>query len=319
MKSGAFLGVWCSPTKLRLGLLHGDGHVARYREAAMQGRTAQAVVLEMEAAISQYLQDCPLVPDGIGIGLPGYINPGKGIWMHCMSMGVRTPVMLASAIRDRFALPVFIDNDLNAATLAENYFGIGRFCKDFLYVQADEGVAIGIVSGGRLIRGAANCAGELGHVSVETDGEPCACNSHGCLENIVASEKLSGEVERLLALYPKSTLHLPGERMTSDMLFTHAQQGDELALRVARRAVRALGMGIVDCLNLLNPEHIVLSGSTCQTAWFVEQIKKYVYDNGFVSSIATLKDISHSNVGGDYTEVLSAACLCFVPEVQSLP
>ena len=312
-KSEVFLGVGYGPSKIRLGLLERDGRIQQETVLELKNCSTSGVIPYLTEVIGNFLQEQGGIrPTAIGIGLPGYINPEKGIWMHCLSMGVRSPIALVPALREEFGVPVYIDNDLNAATLAENYFGIGRICRDFLFAAVDEGVAMGIVADGRLIRGVANCAGELGHVMAESGGELCACNSHGCLENIVSSSGLVTQAKRQAAAYPNSPLCTLQE-ITTDDIFRCAQAGDELSLRLAHRAVCALGIGLVNSINLLNPEHIVVSGSVCRNAWFVDQVRRHVYANGFVSSVATLKELSHSNINPKHIEILGAASLCFVP------
>ena len=312
MDSQWYLGVVYGMNCIHMGLAQRGGKVKDAVSVEISGRTQQNTASKLLDAIEAYTKGKD-APTAVGIGLPGYVNPQKGLWMHCMLMGIRQPIAITSILTQALSIPVYIDNDLNAATLAENYFGIGQISKEFLFVQADEGVALGIVTGGRLLRGIANCAGEIGHLTVEPDGELCECNSRGCLEPIVSINRIAEDAEKHIVDYPDSVLQ--GESMlTPEKIFTAAQSGDELALRIAYRAVKALGIGLVGCVNLLNPEHIVLTGRVGKNNWFLEQVKKYVYANGFVSSVATLKDISSSALTDDFPEVLGAASLCYVTE-----
>ena len=312
MDSEWYLGVVYGMNCIHLGLAQRGGKVKDTIHVEIRNRTQQNTAQKLLETIEAYIRDKG-TPAAVGIGLPGYVNPQKGLWMHCMLMGIRQPIVITSVLTEALSIPVYIDNDLNAATLAENYFGIGRISKEFLFVQADEGVALGIVTEGRLLRGIANCAGEIGHLTVETDGDLCECNSRGCLEPIVSFNSIAEEVAKHIGDYPDSDLQ--GESvLTPDKIFMAAQNGDDLALRIAYRAVKALGIGLVGCVNLLNPEHIVLTGRVGKNTWFLEQVKKYVYANGFVSSVATLKDISSSVLIDDFPEVLGAASLCYVNE-----
>jgi glucokinase len=305
------LGVSFQPASIRMGLVPPSGAMRDTVETAVTNRTPHNTVSLLIEAVRGYLRDKEK-PAAIGIGLPGYVNLEKGLWMHCLRMGIHTPIAVAAAVEQAFSLPVRIDNDLNAATLAENRYGMGRMSRDFLYVLVDDAVAMGIVSGGRLVRGVANCAGELGHVSTDPDGARCECNARGCLEGIVARERIVTETARQLADWPQSAL-AGLSPLTVERIFDAAQQGDELACLVAGRAVKSLGLGLVSSVNLLNPEQIVLTGRTSQHPWFTAQVKKFVYANGFVSSLATLRDISPSALNEEYTGVLGAACLCPAP------
>ncbi len=311
------LGVSYEPTFIRMGLVSLNGRIQDAVQVEVKNRTPHNTVALLVEAMSGYLNGRK-APAAIGIGLPGYVNQERGLWMHCLRMGIHTPIAIAAAVERAFSMPVCIDNDLNAATLAENRYGIGRMCRDFLYVLADNAVAMGIVSDGRLVRGVANCAGELGHVSADQDGELCECNARGCLENIVARERIVAEAERQLASGQQSALS-GAHPLTPEQIFDAAQGGDEVAFRVASRAAKALGIGLVSCVNLLNPEQIVLTGRTSKNPWFAAQVKKFVYANGFVSALATLRDISPSVLKEDYTEVLGAASLCPAPLSDANP
>ena len=149
----------------------------------------------------------------------------------------------------------------------------------------------------------------------EPDGELCECNSRGCLESIVSQDRIVEEVFKRLEDYPKSLLN-NGQEISISRIFAAAQECDELALRVSQRAVRTLGAGLVNCVNLLNPEHIVLTGWVCENSWFSDQVKKYVYTYGFESVVATLKDISPSALKGETAYVLGAASLCDINVVS---
>ena len=312
MSKDIYLGVVYEPTEIQMGLVTRCGKIEAPLRVKIADRTQRNTVPKLIRSIQEYLSD-KAMPRAIGIGLPGYVNPEKGQWMHCLRMGIRQPIALAASLEQAFSVPVRMDNDLNAATLAENYYGIGRISRDFLFVLADEAVAMGIVADGRLLRGVANCVGELGHLMVDPDGELCACNARGCLEPIVASDRIVAEAAKNLIDYPQSALAKAGA-LTPDLIFAAAESGDELALKIAQRVVRALGIGLVNAVNLLNPEHIVLTGWVCRNAWLLEQVKKYVYAHGFVSSVATLKDISPSALQGDFAYVLGAASLCSIYE-----
>lgn len=308
-----YLGVNCSRTGIQMGVADRDGVLRDLASYPLSSRRGANVVHCLKEAVCDYFQRCTgPVPDAVGIGLPGYINPEEGVWMRSLDMGVDSALPVAAPLRERLGVPVHMDNDINAAALAELYFGVGRMCGNFLYLGLGEGVAMGIVSDGRLIRGVANCAGEVGHMSVETQGRQCACGYRGCLEGIASTGALLREVQRLLPMFPESPLAALEEqkRLSTGDLLRYAEAGDELAVRIGARAVQAIGIGVVNSLNLLNPGYIILSGPLSKSDWLVEQVKRFVYTNGFVSSIGTLKDLSRSILDPEHIEVLGAAGLC---------
>lgn len=308
-----FLGVNCSRTRVRIGVAKRDGVLREMADYPLEACTGAAVVHRLQEAVAAYCQARGgLDVEAVGVGLPGYINPSQGVWMRSLDLGVDTALPVAMPLSQQMGVPVYIDNDINAAALAELYFGMGRICEDFLYLGLGDGVAMGIVANGRLIRGIANCAGEIGHMSVETGGRRCECGYQGCLEGIASVDALLRETRLLLSRYPASPLvGLEREgKLTAEEILRCAEQGEELARKVGMRVVRAVGTGVVNSMNLLNPGYIILSGPLSKSEWLVGQVKRYVYANGFVSSIGTLRDISRSVLDPEYIDVLGAACLC---------
>lgn len=308
-----FLGVNCSRTRVRIGIAKRDGVLRDMADYSLSSCTGAAVASRLREAVADYCQKRGRLDiEAVGIGLPGYINPSEGVWMRSLDLGVDAAVPVAAPLRHQLGVPVYIDNDINAAALAELYFGMGRICGDFLYLGLGDGVAMGIVVNGRLIRGIANCAGEIGHMSVETGGRRCACGYQGCLEGIASVDALLREARLLLPLYPASPLAELEQAgsLTAEELLLWAERGEELARKVGMRVVRAVGTGVVNSMNLLNPGYIILSGPLSKSDWLVGQVKRYVYANGFVSSIGTLRDISRSVLDPEYIDVLGATCLC---------
>lgn len=312
-KEQCFLGVNCSRTGIRIGVTRRDGILRDMADYPLKARTGGAVFHSLREAISSYCEQRGQEDiAAVGIGLPGYINPAEGMWMRSLDLGVDSALPVAGPLKSQLGIPVYIDNDINAAALAELYFGMGRICDNFLYLGLGEGVAMGIVADGRLIRGIANCAGEIGHMSVETGGKRCECGYRGCLEGIASVGALLQETQRLIPLYPDSPLADLEKRneLTSEKILACAAAGDPLAAKVGARVVQAIGTGVVNSLNLLNPGYIILSGPLSKSDWLVDQVKQFVYTNGFVSSIGTLRDMSRSVLEAEYIDVLGAACLC---------
>ena len=240
MKSDMYLGVWHGVNYISLGFVDRSGKISNAKKIKAQNKTAKAIVPNLAKSIQEYIEESNEQPTAIGIGLPGYINCESGTWMRCQNMGIRAPLTIVKDLSEVISAPIYIDNDLNAITLAENYFGIGRFCKEFIYVYAGDGVALGIVSGGRLIRGGANCAGEIGHMYVETGASLYKNKSHGRLEKILSMDEMRTQIDLLQALYPTSILNSLNRDLTHNDIFQAAKDGDELALQIANRAIKAM-------------------------------------------------------------------------------
>jgi glucokinase len=250
-------------------------------------------------------------PLRIGIGLRGYIDKKNGIWLSTMMIPDFKPVNLKAKIVERFSIETVMDNDVHAATLAELYFGAGKEYEDFLFLNVGTGIAVGIVSGKRLIRGASNFAGEFGHTMVEVNGEPCVCGLSGCLEPIASGMGLIEQTKKLMPKFPASILkHAENEnRLYSSTIFKACDEGDELARFVTGRAVRGLGTGIISLINLLNPQAILLGGGVITDGWLLPRLKDYI-DLHVSKNISNMPaEFKISSLGSDYVGVLGAACL----------
>jgi predicted NBD/HSP70 family sugar kinase len=154
------------------------------------------------------------------------------------------------AFEELTGLPVYIDNDANAAALAELRWGAGRGLSDFVYVKLSPGVGAAIVSGGRLYRGVAGFAGELGHIRAGEHGPVCACGNRGCLGPSIGMRHV---IELLRPTH--------GGRLSARRVLELVAEGDAEALRVVHDAGRVLGGTLASLCNVLNPEAIVLGGA----------------------------------------------------------
>lgn len=238
---------------------------------------------------------------GIGVGLPGLVDIEKGS-MRSMDGGWVSELgdlPLASLLRERSGCPVFVDNDVNALTLAEWTWGLGRGAASLVTVAIGTGMGGGIIVDGTLIRGHLNTAGEIGHVAVSLDGPVCACGGVGCLATYVSGRMIVERARERLPAYPgTAVLARAGgdpDRIGAKLLFAAATDGDPLARAVVDQACEALAVGIGALVNLLNPEVVVITG-------------------GVAGSLAPLReDIMARTRRRTLTAVLDATTVHFAP------
>ena len=189
---------------------------------------------------------------GLGLAIPGLVDPLDGTVIEAPHLGWRDQPLTA-LLSDALKLPVIAANDAVAGARAQATFGAGRDVSDLVYLYGGaSGIGGGVISGGRLIRGATGFAGQLGHTHVRTGGAECNCGSSGCLEAEVTREELiaavglpAGETENL----EDAVL----EKLQDD------SASEELRAIIARQ-VRLLAVGLKSIVNLLNPSLIVLGG-----------------------------------------------------------
>lgn len=198
--------------------------------------------------------DTPLL--GIGVGIPGTVNEQDAGVVDSTQLGWNQ-IPLGAALRQAFALPVVIDNNVNALSMAERLFGLGRNYQNFLVVTVGTGVGGGIVAGGAVLRGSAGGAGDLGHIPVSTDGPVCQCGNRGCLEAFIGEQTLVREAREQ---------NIIGEHAGIQALKKAADSGDEAAQKIFGQAGEYLGRALAGAVNILDPEVVVLLGEGA-AAW----------------------------------------------------
>src|SRR5690348_12504538 len=186
---------------------------------------------------------------GAGMGLPGPIEQVEGTVGSSAILPGWIGMTAAAEMRRRLDIPVMVDNDANLGALAEAAFGAGRDAGDLIYLKISSGIGAGLILNGRLYRGSAGLAGELGHVLVNPDGIVCRCGNRGCLETVAATGALVDLLRRS-----------HGDDLTVPAMIEAATQGDAGCRRVIDDAGRALGQVVATLLNVLNPEMLIVGG-----------------------------------------------------------
>jgi glucokinase len=202
--------------------------------------------------------DNPL--ERIGISVPGPADSVRGILLNPPNLKNWRNVPIASFFEDEFGAATQIENDANAAALAEAAFGAGRDVSDFVYLTMSTGVGGGVVSDGRLVRGAFGGAGEPGHLPIESPGRVCACGLSGCLEAYVGGNAWRDRLRIEVPAGCRVLEHAGGDRraVTPEHLVKAAQEGDAFAVEEFARWVDHLARGIVSIVMLLEPARIIL-------------------------------------------------------------
>ena len=222
---------------------------------------------------------------GIGVAVPSPVDPLHPFELSEVVLPVWKGRSGLEPLGERFGVPVLVDNDANLGALAEYWWGAGRGVRDFAYVKVGTGVGSGHVIGGELYRGSTGFAGEIGHLSIDPQGEPCICGLRGCLAMHVGSPSLVKRARTLLAEYPGSMLE--GGEVSITAIEAAALAADPLALRVTREAAEFLGIAVAGMLNLMNPSVVIVGGGiTGLGDRFLEPLRETVRLRTRVSSAA---------------------------------
>ncbi len=200
---------------------------------------------------------------GVGVGAPGPLDRELGVIITAPNLGWKM-FPLRDRIQDATGLKTTLDNDANCATMGEAWTGAAKGAKNVIGVTIGTGIGGGIIIDGRLYHGSSDVAGEIGHMTIDSTGRRCGCGNYGCLEAYAsgtaiaerAREALAGETEGVLLTMCEGQL----PKVTAQMVYKAANEGDLIAIDVVRETARFLGAGIGALLNVLNPEVVVLAG-----------------------------------------------------------
>lgn len=203
----------------------------------------------------------------LGVGAAGMVSVQDGVLRSAPNLAWRE-LPIARRMREALGLPCQLDNDANVAAWGEHRFGAGRGCSDMLLVTIGTGIGGGIVSGGRLFRGAHGFAAEIGHFIVSPGGPLCGCGNRGCWEQMASGRAIERLGRMAVHEHPGSRLaaSVAGDpdRVTGETVTEAARQGDDAARGVLAEVGRWLGEGIAGLVNVLDPEMVVVGGGAIE-------------------------------------------------------
>jgi glucokinase len=241
------IGVDVGGTKTLAAVVSAEGDIEARVERPTVVSSEQALLAELDSAVEE-LRAAHGDIAALGFGIPSRIDQRTGRAVASVNVPL-ADVPFRDRMHERHGLPVAIDNDGNAAAIAEWKVGAARGAGYVVMLTLGTGVGGGLILDGQPYRGAHGGGAELGHIVVEFDGPPCACGGRGHLE-AVASGKAASEVAR----------ELYGPQADSHELVRHAEAGDEKAVEAMAKIGRFLGAGLATFVNIFEPELIVIGG-----------------------------------------------------------
>lgn len=220
-------------------------------------------------------------PTAIGVSFGGPVDFTTGTVRLSHHVPGWENVELRSLLESEFNAPTLVDNDANVAALGEHRFGAGQGMKSLFYITVSTGVGGGWILNGKPWRGAGGMAGEIGHTVVDPNGAICLCGKRGCVERLASGLYIAQEVKELLQVQPNQGQILRDlvsnnlENITSKVTSRAAAQGDNIAIKALEKAAWALGIGIGNTANLVNPQCFILGGGVTKSGErFWEVVRK---------------------------------------------
>jgi len=272
MKSNGFsppvIAVDLGGTKIAAGVVSGDLEIlARENSCTCADGGVDAVVARVVGICRSMVERQGMnisQVGGVSIAACGAIEPERGLVVFSPNLPGWCNVPLRDMVAERLGIGAMLINDANAAALGELRAGAGVGKKELIYLTLGTGIGGAIIIGGRLYTGSTGSAGELGHMTINTGGRRCNCGNTGCLETLASGTAIARDaIDRIAGGALSSLTEMVGgrlENIDAEKVAIAARAGDPVALDVINRAAFYLGLGMVNLVNIFNPEMIVVGG-----------------------------------------------------------
>lgn len=246
----------------------------------------------------------------MGIGVPGLLNINEGISIFSPNFSDWENVPVVMWFEEKLHIPVFIDNDVRVNLYGEWYFGAGKGSKNVVLLTLGTGLGSGIVMDGHVLYGATGSAGEIGHMNMYREGRPCKCGSSGCLGRYVSAlgmlytlkEKIKSGHYSIICEWVHGSL----SEITAKMVSEAYDLGDKVAIETLHETGEILGFGLVNVINLYNPEIIIIGGGMAAAGErLLERSRKTI--NNHALSIPNEKCTITTALLGDAAGMVGAA------------
>lgn len=258
------IGVDIGGTKLLGGVVDPEFGVHQRVQRTTAGKDTAAVLETMHDAVQELLNAVDGEVVAVGFGIPSMMDQrnGTSVWSIHLPLA---DVPVGAVMEERLGLPVFVDNDGNASTLAEHRAGAAVGRDHVVMLTIGTGIGGGLILNGELYRGSVGAAAELGHMVIDLNGPPCQgnCPNHGCLEVLASGSALVREAHRLAVELPASRLGqvvAGGQELAGPLVTELAHDGDPAATAAINLIATRLGVGVASYVNIFNPEVVVIGG-----------------------------------------------------------
>jgi glucokinase len=258
----SFIGIELSGSKLRAATVSDEGVIGERREAQLKADGLVAQVTQLVKDLSATAGEIR----SVGIAIPGLVNRQSDRVVASRDLPAIVRETLHDELMEATGLRFELENDANAAAYGEFKIGAGRGCRDLFYITIGQGIGGAIILDGKLWTGASGFAGEVGHITIDTEGSECECGNTGCLETVASAPNIVRRANERLNRDSTSSLSKLSlnKDFTADDMAREAKEGDDFSLMMIERTGKYIGTGVASVINLLNIERIVLGGGVMQ-------------------------------------------------------
>lgn len=293
-KRGYVAGVDMGATHLTIMIANYAAHVIAEKEVPFNIAEGPKICLDQaDALLREVVKDAGFQMTDLlatGLGVPGPIMADAG-------MVVAPPIMpgwdrypIRATLEKRWGNPISLNNDAELGAVGEWAYGAGRLAQNLAYIKVGTGVGAGLLLDGHIYRGASGSAGEIGHLTIDTNGSICTCGNRGCLETFASGSAIARLAQEAVAKNLPTQLSGQNETITAKDVASAARRGDLMAQQIIAEAGAQLGVAIAGLVNLINPNMVVVGGGVAQIGdLFLEPVRKEVQRRSLPGSVRAVQ------------------------------
>jgi len=311
-----YIGIDVGGTNLVAGVVDENGHILdKVSHPVDKGMTADDMCIEL-ASMARKVCGMSDIPEeeiaAVGVGLPGLVDNKTGVVIQTPNMPFKN-TKFRELFQSEWNVPVYLGNDANCAAIGEYWAGAAKGCDPAVVVTLGTGIGGGMVAGGKLFTGFANSGMEVGHMMIHPNGVLCGCGMRGCWEQYGSATALIRLTQVEMEKDHKSVMWelCEGDRnkVQGRTAFQAARLGDEAAKRALAVYLEGLSMGLINLINILQPEIICLGGgiSNAEDDLLLDPLRKLVSEGVFDKHVPVR--LEKASLGND-AGVVGAAMLC---------
>lgn len=282
-----YVGVDLGGTSIKAAIVSEEGKIlVKDSVPTYAERSSGEILKDMAMLIKGLIDDAGVSEEqiqSIGVGSPGTPDVENGILLYANNFADFNNAPVRSELQKYLNLPVYLENDANAAALGESMVGAGRDYGNCVAITLGTGVGGGIIIDDKVYAGSFHGGAELGHTVIEVGGEQCSCGRKGCWEAYSSATAIIRDGRIAAARYPKCLIneYVDGDlsKVNAKVVFDAYHEGDEYAKEVVERYIKYLAIGVVNTINLLEPEVLVIGGGvSAQKDNLLNPLLDYVKD-----------------------------------------
>jgi glucokinase-like ROK family protein len=310
------IGIDLASGEFRGAVVNLRGEIRHRVSMPLDGRDGDEALVLVYELVDRLIAASNISLLGIGIGTPGLMDPVKGVVRRAVNLDWQD-LPLRSLLKKRYGLPMYVANDSQVAALAEFTFGEDKGTENLVVVKVEHGIGAGIVLNGQLFHGDTFGAGEIGHVVVADNHQPCRCGHVGCLETVASNRAIIERAQAVAYADPHSLLHqfaARPEEIGIGEICQAVQAGDEPMRQAMLEVGRYLGRAIANLIGVLSIRRVLIAGSiTCLGQFLLDAIQQEMITSS-LSLVARETRLGISSIGSDLV-ILGAAALLFTQEL----